>query len=118
MPAGVSLRQILHFAQLIRTGKFQQFDYDDAYLNTVHYGNETPPEFDLSRVSVDINIYLSNGDSTTATGDVMDLKDRLTHVRDTFTVSGFSHYDFVYNENAADVVYRKVISNMIETDRA
>lgn len=116
VPAGISLRQILHFGQLIRSGKFHQFDYDDAYLNMVHYGDVTPPEFDLNRVSVNISIYLSKDDTTTTMGNVIELRDRLPCVKQTYTISEFSHSDFIYNEKAAELVYKKVISNMIEAD--
>lgn len=117
VPAGVSLRQILHFAQLIRSSKFQQFDYDDEFLNWIHYGQTKPPAFDLDRVTVDINMYLSTDDTTTTIGNIMELRDRLPHVKQTYIFSNFTHSDFVYHEQAVHLVYDKVISDMVFLDK-
>lgn len=112
VPAGVSLKQIMHFAQLMRSGAFQQFDYDDKMLNWLHYGQTTPPKFDLSRITVDINMYLSKNDTTTTYIDVMELRSQLPTVKDMYVIDGFKHSDFIYNTQAADLVYKKVISNI------
>lgn len=116
MPAGVSLGQILHFAQLIRSGKFQQFDYDDVDLNKKKYGQETPPEFDVSKITADIYTYKSEDDTTTTIKNIEELEMELPNLKGTHVVSGLSHSDFVYNEKAADLVYSKLISDMTECD--
>lgn len=99
----------------MRSGKFQQFDYDNERDNIAKYGHKSPPEFDLKQITVDINIYLSKNDTTTTYDNVMELKDRLSTVTDTYIVQDFKHSDFIYNYNAADVLYKRVISNI---DRA
>lgn len=102
----------MHFAQLIRSGKFLQFDYDNSFLNLLHYNQTSPPEFDLKQITTDINVYYSTGDTTTTAADVEQLLKMLPTVRSKYVISGFSHSDFVYNRMAADLVYRKVIANI------
>lgn len=116
IPAGVSINQYKHFAQLIRSGEFLQYDYDDKYQNWLHYGDISPPSFKLSQVTVDINLYLSKDDKTTTMTGIMKLTDLLPNVRETHVVSGFKHSDFIYNAMAADLVYEKLISEMRQND--
>ena len=49
-PAGTSLKSLDHFAQIVRAKKFQRFDYGKRE-NKKRYGQPTPPEFDLSKIS-------------------------------------------------------------------
>lgn len=97
---------------MIRSGNFQQFDYDDKFLNWLHYSQTTPPVFDLQKITVDINMYLSKGDTTTTYENVVMLKERLPTVREFYVIEEFKHSDFVYNDAAAELIYRKVISDM------
>lgn len=57
----VGIRQILHFAQIIMTGKFQQFDYG-IEKNLIVYNNIKPPEYDLAKVIAPIMIYVGEED--------------------------------------------------------
>lgn len=116
VPAGVSLWQILHFAQLAASGKFQQFDYDDKKLNLKHYGQETPPEFDLKKVSADIYTYKSKDDFTTSMKNIKKLEKMLPNVKKARVVSDLSHTDFIYSEDAVVEVYAKLIADMLEAD--
>lgn len=102
----------MHFAQLIRSGKFLQFDYDNSFLNLLHYNQTTPPAFDLKQITTDINVYYSMADTTTTAADVEQLLQMLPTVRSKYVISGFGHSDFVYHPLAADLVYRKVIANI------
>lgn len=112
MPAGVSLKQILHYSQVVRSGMFKQFDYEDDFLNSMHYGRRLPPLFDLQKVRVGIHIYVSKDDKTTPYDSVMKLKDFLPNVKGTYAVEGFRHSAFVYHDKAAELVYGKLISDM------
>lgn len=112
IPAGVSINQYKHFAQLIRSGKFLQYDYDDKFLNWLHYGDVMPPPFNLTKVTANVNLYLSKDDKTTTIDGIMQLKALLPNVKGTYVVSGFKHSDFIYNDMAAVVAYEQIISDM------
>ena len=40
----------MHYGQMMKSGKFQRFDYGDAETNQKHYQADTPPELDLSTI--------------------------------------------------------------------
>lgn len=115
VPAGISLKQIVHFAQMIRSGKFQK--YDHGWTNWIHYGRLTPPSFDLQQITTNIKIYFSTKDKTTTYKDVLKLKKLLPNVQETYALSAFSHTDFIYSDRAADLVYKKVITDLMQVDQ-
>lgn len=49
MPAGSSMRSLDHFGQMYKSKKFEKFDFGQA-RNQKEYGQDTPPEIDLSRI--------------------------------------------------------------------
>lgn len=114
VPAGLSLGQILHYMQLSSSRKFQQFDYDDANLNIQHYGQSTPPEFDLTKVTTDIYTYKSDKDTTTPVYYVKLLEQALKNVKGLYPmeISGLSHTDFIYGNTVVNDVYTPLIANM------
>lgn len=113
-PAGVSLGQVMHFAQLIRSGDFMHFDYDDKLTNWIHYGQTTPPPYALENISAPVNLYLSEDDGTATYQDALRLKARLPNVKETFVVpiSGFDHIDFIYSKYAPEKLYKKLIADI------
>ena len=48
-PSGSSLKSFEHFAQIIISGRFQNYDYGHE-INMQIYGHEIPPIFDLSKI--------------------------------------------------------------------
>ena len=59
-PVGAGYRNDIHYAQIIKSKRFQRFDFGKE-INLQKYGNEFPPEYDLSKINVKMAI---------ATGDV------------------------------------------------
>ncbi len=51
VPSGTSVKNIVHFAQLVRSATYQQFDYGKDG-NIAQYGQPTPPPFDISDIKV------------------------------------------------------------------
>ncbi len=51
VPSGTSVKNIAHFAQLVRSATYRQFDYG-AEGNMIEYGQSTPPPFDISDIKV------------------------------------------------------------------
>lgn len=58
-PSGASYRNIIHYAQLNdqKTETFQRYDYDSSEENTKHYGQPTPPQYDLGLLDFPIAIF-------------------------------------------------------------
>lgn len=60
-PAGSSIKQVLHYAQLINSGKFRMYDYGIAQ-NLLKYGQMIPPDYDLSSVTPPVYLHFSEND--------------------------------------------------------
>lgn len=60
-PAGTSSHTVIHFLQLMKSGKFRQFDFGKRG-NVREYGNEEPPEYDLSKVTPKVALFYGEND--------------------------------------------------------
>lgn len=89
-PCGASLKCLLHYIQIIEAKKFLRYDYErDA--NYIIYKQQTPPEYDLSKIK-DIPIMLITGE-----------KDKLATVEDV---------KWLNDELKSNVIYFKIEPNM------
>ena len=50
-PHGASVRSLSHFGQILRADKFQEFDFHDDEKNLANYGQTSPPEIDVTKIS-------------------------------------------------------------------
>ena len=66
-PAGSGWRCLVHYGQIIAAKQFQRYDYGSKSENKKHYGQETPPLYDLSKIEVPMAL---------ATGTVDKLADK------------------------------------------
>lgn len=57
----VGLKQLLHFAQIIMSGKFQQFDHGKE-KNVILYNTTIPPKYDLAKVVAPIYMFVGGQD--------------------------------------------------------
>ncbi|XP_072930289.1 lipase 3-like [Epargyreus clarus] len=101
VPAGGSTNTILHYARLVRTGKFQRFD-DVA-------------EFPLKKVTLPIALFTSSDDCLATIPDVLKLYFSIANPIDHYIIRGknFSHNEFVFGPQANMLVFDKVV-NILE----
>ena len=59
LPSGASYHNFVHYAQLIneKTETFKRYDYDNDRINLEHYGQKTPPAYNLSLLDFPIAIF-------------------------------------------------------------
>ena len=62
--SSVGVKQTLHFGQIKSSGHFAQYDEMSKEVNKLVYGQETPPDIDLRKISnkVPIAFYVGNKD--------------------------------------------------------
>ncbi|CAA0823482.1 Triacylglycerol lipase 2 [Striga hermonthica] len=110
-----STKNLVHFSQTVRDGVVSKYDYGSDESNSEHYGESSPPDYDLSKIPHDFPLFLSYGgeDALSDDKDVTTLLDALKnhdvdklHVQ---YVEDFAHLDFIIGITAKDVVYNKVI---------
>lgn len=113
-PSGVSLRQGIHYIQLTRDGGFRQFDYEDKKINQQIYGSNTPPDYNLTQITVPVNLFYSKDDTTASFENVVQLKSMLSNIKSTYLVpvADFRHVDFVYSRYVRKALNDRVINTI------
>ncbi|KAJ3658405.1 hypothetical protein Zmor_010143 [Zophobas morio] len=112
-PAGASVQQIMHYAQLVRTGQFQQYDFGIDNLGI--YGSLFPPLYEIKHIETPIYLVYSHNDWLAASEGVFTLCKHLgDNCKQKLKVSDnlFNHIDYMYGTRAPEVVYAKVTNIM------
>ena len=87
------------------------YDYGNADDNNQHYGQPTPPIYDMSSIPNDLPLFFANGgaDALSDVNDVQLLHDDLKdHDADKMVFQyqdNYAHADYVMAVNAKQVVY-------------
>ncbi|KAG2710596.1 hypothetical protein I3760_04G034500 [Carya illinoinensis] len=111
-----STKNMIHFAQTFRDGTLAKYDYAWPLYNEMHYGQVTPPIYNLSNIPHDLPLFLSYGGQD-ALSDVQDVKLLLGNLKvhdvDKLSVQfikEYAHLDFIMGLNAKDKVYNQVVT--------
>ncbi|XP_013192739.2 lipase 3 [Amyelois transitella] len=110
-PAGCSLKQLLHYAQIITSGYFRPYDYG-IVLNLAKYGSSKPSDYDVSNIDAPVYILHGQNDWFSNITDVEILIDKLPNFKELFVVpwKSFNHMDFLYSKDIKTLVYDKLSS--------
>ncbi|MED6131799.1 hypothetical protein PIB30_013281 [Stylosanthes scabra] len=115
-PLTTSTKNLVHLAQIVRSGVLAKFNYVRADYNIQHYGERFPPIYNLSNIPHDLPLFLSYGGQD-ALSDVLDVATLLDYLKlhdvDKITVQfikNYAHADFIMGVNAKDIVYNAIIS--------
>ncbi|KAF5279945.1 hypothetical protein FQR65_LT15127 [Abscondita terminalis] len=114
-PAGASVKQLLHFAQLIKSGKFRQYD-EGELKNVFKYGSSVPPSYHIENITSPVYLYKSRNDWLSNEIDVNRLRRRLLNVKGEILIGDpqFNHIDYLYAINAPTLVYNLILSHLRE----
>ncbi|XP_030929953.1 triacylglycerol lipase 2-like isoform X1 [Quercus lobata] len=110
-PQSTSTKNMIHLAQMIREGSIAMYDYNDEVENIKHYGQPTPPVYNMTSIPNDLPFFLSYGGAD-ALADVKDVKLLLDNLKDhdgdKLVIQyrdDYAHADYVMGQNAIQVVY-------------
>lgn len=111
-PAGTSAKNIIHYGQMVNSGKFQRFNYYIEKDNFARYNQSEPPVFNVSNVNVPTVLYYGSNDWLADPKDVHLLMERLpkTTLIASFEIPKWEHLDFLWGLDAARLVYKPAIS--------
>ncbi|XP_030460450.1 triacylglycerol lipase 2-like [Syzygium oleosum] len=115
-PQSTATKNMIHLAQMIRTGTIEMFDYGNEDDNMNHYGQPTPPVYNMTSIPNDLPLYLSYGgkDLLADPDDVKVLLGCLKdHDGDKLVIQyreDYAHADFVFGVNANQVIYEPVMA--------
>lgn len=112
---GTSWKTALHMSQLVLSEKFQQFDYGYADRNQRIYGSDTPPEYDLSKVTLNVTLFWAQNDLLSNEKDVMKLHEKLpSSTLYLVPFPKFNHIDYLWAKDAPRLVNDKVLEILDE----
>ncbi|KAH8378077.1 hypothetical protein KR093_009049 [Drosophila rubida] len=117
--AGSSLKALEHYRQLLETGGFYKFDYQNPSANLRRYGRRTPPEYKVENINCKVALYYSRNDLLTSYKDVQDLRKKLPNVvhDELLAYSQFSHLDFLIAIDAKKLLYDSMFRVMEQVDK-
>lgn len=120
LPSGTSMANLLHWAQMARSGKTQMFDFGSDSKNEDNYGTAEVPVYNLSLVNAPVYLYWSNADWL---ADGQDVKDGLVdvipeqYIIQNNELPDFNHFDFIWGINAPRDVYVPIIDIIVDDER-
>ncbi|CAA0823483.1 Triacylglycerol lipase 2 [Striga hermonthica] len=107
-PQSTSTKNLVHLAQTVRDGVLSKYDYGNTAFNLEHYGESSPPVYDLTRIPHDFPLFLSYGGED-ALSDVKDVATLLDALKDHDVdklhvqyIKDFAHADFIMGITAKD----------------
>uniref|UniRef100_A0A2P2J703 Lipase n=1 Tax=Rhizophora mucronata TaxID=61149 RepID=A0A2P2J703_RHIMU len=115
-PQSTSSKNMVHLAQTVRDGVIAKYNYGSPDYNERHYGEASPPVYNLSNIPHDLPIFISYGgrDALSDVRDVQLLFDSFKfHDVDKLTIryiKDYAHADFIMGINAKDLVYNQLVS--------
>ena len=102
IPSGTSLMNMEHWKQACDKGKFQAFDYGSADLNSVHYGQPTPPVWHLGQIRIPVRLFAGSSDKLADPADVAFLWNSLKpEAQSFFKTYNAGHVTFVWGKDVS-----------------
>ena len=104
------------FISAVRDGVLAKYNYGRPDYNVLHYGEASPPMYNLSNIPNNLPLFISYGgrDALSDPRDVGLLLDSLKHHDvDKMTVQfikDYAHADFIMGVDAKDLVYNALVS--------
>ncbi|KAJ7569937.1 hypothetical protein O6H91_01G101000 [Diphasiastrum complanatum] len=109
-PQPTSTINIRHYAQMVRSGLLQKFDYGTTG-NRLQYSQENPPIYDVSKIPSQVSLLLAYGgkDALADVTDVQKLIQNLNCQVQTLFMPQYGHSDFILGTKANEDVYQPII---------
>ena len=102
---------MMHWVQSLLQPVFDKFDYGSATLNIQHYGQPTPPSYNLSLVDIPVALFSGSHDYLADPIDVDTLVQQLPPETIVFQdiQDDFAHLDFTWAPSCKDRIYNKIV---------
>ncbi|XP_062540112.1 lipase 3-like [Armigeres subalbatus] len=112
-PAGASTKQVVHFAQGMRTHQFQRYDHGKI-KNLVMYGVPQPPVYNVSDITAPIVLYYGLNDYLAEPMDVIKFSGMVPNLEECKQVElrSFNHLDFLIAKDVKSLLYDEVIERI------
>ncbi|CAH2255188.1 jg7252 [Pararge aegeria aegeria] len=109
-PSSVSLKNLLHLAQVYNIKRFARYDY--GLKNIFIYNTSFPPRYDLDNVKMPVALIAAKNDRLCALKDVEILRSMLANVVSYLVIpwGKFNHVDYIWGESAHMYLYPYILS--------
>ena len=98
-PSGTSVMNMEHWKQAFDWGIFQAFDYKSAAANNAHYGQPTPPKWDLKRIRIPVHLFAGSSDELADPTDVEYLWNQLSEgAKGFYKTYNSGHVTFIWGK--------------------
>lgn len=108
-PAGTSVQNMVHFAQMAKSNLCQAYNYGSRKKNFLHYNQSVPPVYNVSALTVPTYIFSGANDYLSDPKDVRAVIARLHSVVFSYEIPNWQHLDFIWGLDAARVLYDKIV---------
>ena len=108
-PAGTSVQNMLHWAQMAKHDAMVYYDYGHYIMNWIHYGSIYPPSYDLSKFDIETYAFCGGKDALVVSEDCDHLLTILPNIQKAYFIPSYSHLDFIWAITAKQKVYDDVI---------
>ena len=112
VPAGTSSKNLRHWMQIYNSKRLAKYDYGSK-KNLEIYGNQTSPEYDLSKFKnykVKSLLYTSDKDPFSNFDDLNHLTKYLNEKYVPIKrMKNYNHMDFLWSEDAMEDIYKPII---------
>ncbi|KXJ18048.1 Gastric triacylglycerol lipase [Exaiptasia diaphana] len=109
--SGTSLKNMVHFGQMVTSGKCQKYSYGYWY-NYEKYGQITPPEYRVEDMTTPAVLFSGSHDTLADPLDVDHLRAKITNLHHFEEIQGWNHADFLFGSDAPQKVYNKMLKMM------
>jgi len=114
-PAGTSVKNMVHWGQGVRSEVFQMYDYGSLRENIAHYGQPTPPKYDLGNFKIPCALYYGSNDILADPQDVVTLLSDLPkeYIKRSSLQPTFAHLDYTWGyDQEAKNLYADVLDQL------
>ncbi|XP_053952249.1 lipase 3-like [Anastrepha ludens] len=112
-PGGSSSNQGIHYLQLYKSHKFRQYDYGTK-KNQQIYNRDTPPDYDLSKITARTYSYSSANDGLCAPSDVDTMVENMPYLVEDYRVPDqtWNHMDFIVGRQMKEVIHDRILRTL------
>ncbi|XP_058154821.1 lipase member K [Dasypus novemcinctus] len=112
--SGTSIQNMLHWAQAVKSGQFQAFDWGSPEQNMKHFYQVIPPLYNVSKMDIPTAVWSGGQDRVADIKDTENLLPQIVNLIYYKHIPYYNHVDFYLGLDAPQEIYQDLITLMEE----